>query len=304
MANKPDLPQERQHAILENAQAVAHSIKEQLWATESSTAGRNFASAGTTTAMTKGQVMKLALTMGKVLLKSGAETSRVEDTMMRFCRSHGFEELNVFCTPTVIILGDEDMGGDTLVCRIRWRFTDLGLIMYINDLSYNFQRWHFSYQDGMEWIRQKMARSRPYGKWTLCLASALGSAAFSILLGGNYHDFLAAFITGFIAMALLKQLNGLRPSAFWENCVAGFAIGAGALLYCRFDPYCTMEKIIVGTLMPFLPGVAFTNGLRDYIAGDLLSGNARIAEAILFAGSVAMGIAFALRVWAWLGWAF
>jgi len=47
-----------------------------------------------------------------------------------------------------------------------------------------------------------------------------------------------------------------------------------------------MEKIIVGALMPFVPGVAFTNGLRDYMAGDLLSGNARIAEALLFAASI------------------
>lgn len=29
-------------------------------------------------------------------------------------------------------------------------------------------------------------------------------------------------------------------------------------------------KIIVGALMPFVTGVAFTNGLRDYMAGDLL----------------------------------
>lgn len=41
--------------------------------------------------------------------------------------------------------------------------------------------------------------------------------------------------------------------------------------------------------------MAFTNGLRDYMAGDLLSGNARIAEALLFAASIAIGIAFALR---------
>ena len=57
--------------------------------------------------MTKNQVMDLAMDMGKILLKSGAETSRVEDTMMRFCRSYGYYDLNVFCTPTIIILGDE-----------------------------------------------------------------------------------------------------------------------------------------------------------------------------------------------------
>ena len=41
---------------------------------------------------------------------------------------------------------------------------------------------------------------------------------------------------------------------------------------------------------------------RDYMAGDLLSGNARIAEALLFAASIAIGIAFALRAWVLWGW--
>ena len=49
--------------------------------------------------------------------------------------------------------------------------------------------------------------------------------------------------------------------------------------------------------MPFLPGVSFTNGLRDFMAGDLLSGNSRIAEAFLFAASLAVGIAVVLRIW-------
>lgn len=54
--------------------------------------------------------------------------------------------------------------------------------------------------------------------------------------------------------------------------------------------------------MPFLPGVAFTNGLRDYMAGDLMSGNARIAEAMLFATSIAIGLAFSLLIWYHWGW--
>ena len=78
--------------------------------------------------MTKNQVMDLAMDLGKILLKSGAETSRVEDTMMRFCRSYGYYDLNVFCTPTVIILGDESPRGKSRVFRVRWRATDLGLM--------------------------------------------------------------------------------------------------------------------------------------------------------------------------------
>jgi uncharacterized membrane protein YjjP (DUF1212 family) len=98
-------------------------------------------------------------------------------------------------------------------------------------------------------------------------------------------------------MLVLKQIAGYRPSAFWENALAGVAIGVVALICCAVSVQCTMEKIIVGALMPFVPGVAFTNGLRDYMAG-----NARIAEALLFAASIAIGIAFALRAWVLWGW--
>ena len=85
------------------------------------------------------------------------------------------------------------------------------------------------------------------------------------MLGGNGHDFIAAFITGGLSMVLLKQLGGYRPSAFWENALSGAAIGALAIFCCEMDGECTRTNIIVGALMPFLPGVAFTNGLRDYM---------------------------------------
>lgn len=251
--------------------------------------------------MPKSQVMDLAMDMGKILLKSGAETSRVEDTMMRFCRSHGYYDLNVFCTPTIIILGDESPLGKSRVFRVRWRATDLGLIMAVNQLSYNFKRWNMTYAGAKYWLQDKLAHSHPYGRLQLALASGVGSACFSVLLGGNLHDFGAAFACGLIAMALLKLLNNFHPSPFWENFLAGFAIGITALTCCALDRECTMESITAGALMPFLPGAPFTNGVRDYMAGDLLSGNSRIAEAILFALSIAIGLAFALKAWTWGG---
>ena len=123
----------------------------------------------------------------------------------------------------------------------------------------------------------------------VCLASGIGSAAFAAMLGGNSHDFIAAFITGGAAMVALKQIAGYHPSAFWENAVAGVVIATVALICCAMSVQCTMEKIIVGALMPFVPGVAFCNGLRDY-------------KALLFASSIAIGIAFVLRAWFIWGW--
>ena len=56
------------------------------------------------TDFTRDQTINIAVKMGKILLKSGAETYRVEDTISRCCLAHGYE-VDPFVTPTVIILG-------------------------------------------------------------------------------------------------------------------------------------------------------------------------------------------------------
>jgi uncharacterized membrane protein YjjP (DUF1212 family) len=48
--------------------------------------------------------------------------------------------------------------------------------------------------------------------------------------------------------------------------------------------------------MPLVPGVAITNALRDLLAGDLMSGAARILEAALTAVAVAMGVILVLAL--------
>lgn len=74
-----------------------------------------------------------------------------------------------------------------------------------------------------------------------------------------------------------------------------------AIFCCEMDGECTRTNIIVGALMPFLPGVAYQRSARLY-GGDLISGNSRIAEAMLFATSIAIGLAFSLLVWYHWGW--
>ena len=248
------------------------------------------------------QTLDIAMVVGKVLLMSGAETSRVEDTIERFCAKMGCYEVNVFVTPTVIVLGDEQPDGYSCVSRIRSRSTNLRTVSQVNDFLYNLDTWDKDYQGTMDYFNNKLKETPPYNDNLICLASGLASAGFSGMLGGNGHDFIAAFVTGLVAMLVLKLLGGYRPSAFWENALAGASIAAVAIMCCAISVQCTMDKIIVGAVMPFVPGVAFTNGLRDYMAGDLVSGNSRVAEAILFASSIAVGLAFVLQAWHKWGW--
>ncbi len=254
------------------------------------------------TKLTREQIFNVALLIGKVLLKNGAETYRVEETIVRFCRWYGCGDINVFVTPTVIILGDEIIGNASLICRIRWRSTNLSVISAVNDFSYNLDDNKLDYEGMLKYFEELLNQPAPYSKWCVCIASGIASAGFSAMLGGNSHDFAAAFITGGATMLLRKQLAGYRPSAFWSNALSGASIGLLTLLCCAVSAQCTGQNITVGALMPFLPGVAFTNGIRDYMAGDLISGNSRIAEALLFAAAIALGLAIVMLAWYNWGW--
>ena len=63
-----------------------------------------------------------------------------------------------------------------------------------------------------------------------------------------------------------------------------------------FIPGVTMEFAIGGGIMPYLPGMAFTNGIRDFMAGDLMSGTSRAGEAIFLVGGIAIGLAAFLGI--------
>ena len=61
------------------------------------------------------------------------------------------------------------------------------------------------------------------------------------------------------------------------------------------------DSIIVGAIMPLLPGMAMTNAVRDIVQGDLLSGTTRIVEAILVGVAIAVGVGVVLKLFVYFG---
>ena len=49
------------------------------------------------------EILEVASYAGKIMLESGAEAYRVEETMNRICMTLGVETANSYATPTVII---------------------------------------------------------------------------------------------------------------------------------------------------------------------------------------------------------
>ena len=67
--------------------------------------------------------LSMIMEMGEILLISGAEVSRVEDTITRLCRAYGFARADVFTITSSIVVTASAPGGEayTQTRRIRER---------------------------------------------------------------------------------------------------------------------------------------------------------------------------------------
>ena len=79
-------------------------------------------------------VVDCCLLAGRLMMESGAETYRAEDTMDRMAVSQKLTESQSFVTPTGIIFsGNKNL--PTRLVRIKARTTDLGKISLVNNVS-------------------------------------------------------------------------------------------------------------------------------------------------------------------------
>ena len=81
-------------------------------------------------------VMNTAVLAGEMMLRSGAETYRVEDTINHILRTADTEtvEASVMMTGIVATIGNPDMEPITVIKRVQKRGTNLNRIMRVNEI--------------------------------------------------------------------------------------------------------------------------------------------------------------------------
>lgn len=245
------------------------------------------------------QIQALSILAGEVLLRNGAETSRVEETMEHIARACGAAKVESFVIPTGVFLTVTDQEGNssTTMRRIKDRTINLDRISKVNELSRRLVDHRMGYQDAKV-ILERIARERTGFSWlpSMVASGFVGGGAAILQDSAGLAEVAAAFFAGgavrFIAH-IVTQLKGVR--FMFEFCGAMVAAGIGLFIHVIW-PQLNRDIIIIGGIMPLVPGVAITNAIRDIIAGDLLSGLSRGSEAALTAIAVAMGVVLVLAV--------
>ncbi len=246
------------------------------------------------------QVLEIAIYAGRIMLESGAETYRVEDTMNRICASQNIH-VESFVIPTGIFISYNHTTRDySYVKRIRNIHIDLEIIGHVNDFSRNFVAGQIPLEHAKEELDaiHQAPRFSP-GLVTLC--GGLSGGFFTLLFGGTFFEFLAACLVSISVMGSSILMTHFAKSSFMRNLVGGIVNGTLALfsvyLLKQFNVHANIDMIIIGSIMPLVPGVAITNAIRDLIYGDYVAGTSKLSEALLVAAAIAIGVGIVLQIY-------
>lgn len=237
------------------------------------------------------QILDAASCVGYLLLRNGAEISRVEDTVSRICEAYRIEQAHIFAISSTLIITLES-GGETVTQtrRIRSISTNLDKVDQLNALSRYICEQKPSYEDIMRKINE--IENRPlYSPAVSVAAYALISASFALFFGGSLSDAATALGIGIVMRLVMLFFDSLKTSPFFTTAVASAVAATGAFWMSGLFSGLHMDSILLGILMNLVPGVALTNSIRDFIATDYMSGMTRMAEAFFSATAIALGAA-------------
>ncbi len=236
-------------------------------------------------------IMDMAMLAGEVMLSSGAETYRVEDTMCHILRTADCESIEAFALMTGIVAtinGDEMEQPITVVRTIQSRSTNMNNIIKANEISRRYCGGKLSLEEA--YAQLKCVKEKQYRRREFNMATAAITAGFAMMLGGSMIDVAAATVVGFWLAACMSVGSITKMNGIVLDILSCIGIAFFTMVLREFvAPSLNMDIVIVSSIMPIVPGVAITNAIRDTLQGDYLSGCARILEAFLKAASIALG---------------
>ena len=237
-----------------------------------------------------GEVLEFAAELGHLMLENGAEIFRVEETMERISTYYGVEKKDFFVLSNGIFATGRSFAK---VMFIPFKGTQLRRVVEASQLSRDIESGKYS----LEQAKSKLAEIRNMKlepAWIQVLASCIGSGCFGAIFGGSRMDCVAAAVVGLLLWIFVIAVGKANFSKIFTNACGGAFATLLCIIFHRIGFGDSLGHIMVGALIPLVPGVPFTNGIKDIANEDYLAGATRLLDALMVFFYIAMGVSITL----------
>ncbi len=236
------------------------------------------------------RILNLIMDIGEQMLISGAEVSRVEESVRRMGAAFGAQRSDAFIITSSMEVTLKDSEGNTYTQtrRISGSGTDIERLHLLNALARKIS----SKKADLETAEKEFSsieKSKRYPTPTEIFSYAIVSGAFTVFFGGGAKDCLCAVVIGIVLALIVKLTEVGHLNKIFAKFFCSFVGTLMAFAALKLGLVPSVDTIIIGFIMTLIPGVGLTVALRDLFVGDSISGVLRTIEAVLFAFAIAGG---------------
>ncbi len=248
--------------------------------------------------------LSLAMDIGELMLKYGCETARVETTVDILLNNSDYcleSDSLVLTTGIFATITDKNSQSHTMIKRVKNVSSNLTSIAKLNELSRLYVTKQTDYEAAKKLIED--IRNTPvYPKYIVSLFCGVTSMFFCYMKFLSPLDALMSFIAAFIAYTIsVYVIEEKVENRIMQILITSIVVVFFSVLTKLAVPSSDVNSVVIGGILPLVPGTETITGMRDIMEGNFLAATARLLNAIIIGVSIAVGVGISLGVYMQLG---
>ncbi|AEP31285.1 hypothetical protein GNIT_3190 [Glaciecola nitratireducens FR1064] len=219
-----------------------------------------------------------------MLHKYGTPAFRLEAYLLEVASYLGVHA-SFIATPTSItfvIWSDKHEDEYNHAARLQPGDLDMSALSLTDELANELLSGKVSLSDADMRLDKINEMPSPYGKVITGFAFALATGSFSMLMGASVPEILWTGLLGFVSYLWVLWAQKSKRVNLMLEPVTSFMAGILACAISRyFDPGINIPLMVLSSVIILVPGLALTMGLAELSSRNLVSGTARIMDAIM-----------------------
>lgn len=236
--------------------------------------------------------LETVLYAGNLLLSSGAEIYRAEETMYRIADAMQIKDMDAYVTNRGIFASGNvpGKGIESRIMSVPDKELNIDKIEAVNELSREFcsNRMDLSY---LKASLQNIANMGEQNVGEKILSYFFGAGCFSYAIGTSFRDSLCAAIIGSLVGFYMIWSKYRIKSRVLITIIASVLTALLSNLFVAIGLGSQLSFIIIGAMMDLVPGVAFVNSVREFSQNNFATGQTLLTSALLTCVSMASGVA-------------
>ncbi len=243
------------------------------------------------------QKRRFIISLGKALHKFGTNSFRSEAHLQSVAQFLDIKA-SFIITPVSLtfILIDEELNEHNYIVRVKPGDLDLGSLARTDELVNELSSSQRTLDEAIERLEEIYEKPSPYSRFITFLAFGASSGAFAMIMHTSWNDVFWATLLGFIVCLFVFWSERSKRVTEMLEPLSALVVALLATAITNLDPHINMPLVILSAIIAFIPGLALTLGLSELAARHLISGTARIMDAIMVLFKLYFGAALGIAI--------